>query len=174
MLSASSECFAQADGAAEAYRFYWWTEDGDTVCVRIVNARDAISLHLVQLDLETDAVTVDVERKLTPEQWTSLAALVEKSKFWSAPTEVRPAGERARQDGVLVEGVRNGGLHVVERRADVMDWRLKDVCRRMLELAGASSLAAWDKWRKDEQDDPKYHFEPPQVPDLEGPPSQDE
>jgi len=156
------------DGAAEAYRLWWWTEDGDSVCVRMVKAHETISLHLVQLDPETDAVTVDVDLELTPKHWASLDALVEKSRFWSAPAEVRRAAERAKADGVFVEGVQNGRFHVVERGADVMDWRLKDLCRLMLELAESKALPIWDRWRERERDDPNYHFEPPQIPDLYG------
>ncbi len=164
----------QNDGAAEAYRLWWWTEDGDSVCVRMVKPRETTSLHLVQLDPETGVVIVDVDLELTPKHWASLDALVEKSKFWTAPAEVRPAAERARADGVFVEGVQNGRFHVVERGADVMDWRLKDLCRLMLELAESKALPIWDQWRERERDDPNYHFEPPQVPDLYGVPLPDD
>lgn len=113
---------------------------------------------------------LNVERieTLSLKQWERLDALVGESKFWSAPAEVRRAAERAKADGVLVEGVQNGRYHVVERGADVMDWRLKDLCRLMLEVAESKALPIWDRWRERERDDPNYHFEPPQIPNLDG------
>jgi hypothetical protein len=159
---------ARGDRTAQAYRIYWWTDDGDSVCVRVVESGDAASLHLVQLDPDDDHVTVDVERKLTPAQWAGLVENIEKAKLWSAPAEVCSTRFLERADGALVEGVREGRFHAVDRRGDTMTSLFKDLCRQMLKLAGGDALKTWDRWRDARRNDPNYQAEPAQVPDLEG------
>jgi len=159
---------ARGDRTAQAYRLYWWTENGDSVCVRVVRTGKSISLHLVQLDPDDDHVTVDVERRLTRADWTSLVEQIEKAGFWAAPAEVRSTRLLEKADGALVEGVREGRFHVVERRCDVMTLSFKNLCRLMLKLSESDELSTWDQWRASGRNDPKYQAEPPQVPDLDG------
>jgi hypothetical protein len=159
---------ARSDRTAQAYRIYWWTDDGDSVCVRAILSGDAASLHLVQLDPDGEHVTVDVERKLAPAQWAGLVELVDASDFWSAAATVRPTQTLKEADYVLLEGVREGRFHLAERRSDTMTSSFKNLCRQMLMLSGSDALPIWDRWRKDSRNDSKEQAEPVQVPDLDG------
>ena len=107
------------DRAVVAYRLLWIASNRDPVCVRVTKTGSVFSLRLSRHDRSFNGlagkVTVSKEVKLTEKQWKQLADSVQATKFWTAPAEIEE--ERGRGDGdiILIEGVKNGKYHVIER-----------------------------------------------------------
>ena len=74
-----------------------------------------------------------VTRPLSEDEWDRFYRLLEKSNFWSAPTQ----GGRAGLDGVgiLLEGKKEGKYHAVGRRLPE-EQNFVDMCNYLLEISG--------------------------------------
>ena len=89
-------------------------------------------------------VAINREVMLSPEQWEGLSAFISKARLWELPTRDGPAGLDGEQ--LIVEGVRRGEYHVVDRWSpETGDFRR--LCRHMVDLAGLDVGPSWYETR---------------------------
>jgi hypothetical protein len=161
---------SQRDHTAQALRFLWLAANEEPICVQIVKSGETISLNVAQHDgspgFTAGKATVNKNLNLSIKEWEKLVDLVDKSAFWASPTEVKESRGIADGDGIVIEGVREGKYHVVNRAGSTTGERYKSLCRTMLELAKSDMIKAWDRWRQRERNLPNYRPEPSQTEDL--------
>jgi bifunctional DNA-binding transcriptional regulator/antitoxin component of YhaV-PrlF toxin-antitoxin module len=110
--------------------------------------------------------TLDKNVKISVQQAERLVARLQKTKFWTSPVEVKESRGIADGDGIVIEGVKDGRYHVVDRAGSTTGELYKEFCRSLLELADEPDvLEVWDRFRKDERKSPRYRPEPPQTED---------
>jgi hypothetical protein len=113
-----------------------------------MQAREGAILHLVELDgaggFDHGKVAVNKEVVLSPEQWEGLSASLSRARFWEMPTRDGPGGLDGEE--LVVEGVRRGAYHVVDRWSpETGDFRR--LCRHMLDLSGFDVGPYWYETR---------------------------
>jgi hypothetical protein len=69
-------------------------------------------------------------------------------------------------DGIVIEAVKDGKYHVINRAGSATGESFKEFCRSLLELADEPAvLKAWNRFRDEEHTSPGYRPEPPQTED---------
>ena len=132
------------DAGATGYRFLWLPSEGPLVAVRIMRTREGVVLHLVQLDgasvYAPGVVAINKEDLLSAEQWDGLSVSIARARFWEMPTR----DERSGLDGeqFIVEGVRRGEYHIVDRWTPEMGG-FRRLCRHMVDLSGLDVGPSW-------------------------------
>jgi hypothetical protein len=161
---------SQEDRDATVHRFLWLASGQHPICVRLTRTGGTFTLHVARHDgppgLAAGRMSLDKEVKLSPEQGERLIIQLQKTTFWTAPVEVRESRVIAGGDKIVIEGVKDGRYHLVDRVGPTAGESYKGFCRSVLELAGQPDvLKAWDHFRDGERKWPRYRPEPPQTAD---------
>jgi hypothetical protein len=130
---------------AEAYRFLLLPCFYRPISVRVTRTGPTATLRAVQLDgmggYEPGKIVFDKTTQLTQAQWESLRSRLEKSRFWSMKTGVELANPNfgnfvgnLDSDHWIVEGVKDGKYHVVDREEPEKDFEALGLY--LLELSG--------------------------------------
>jgi hypothetical protein len=130
---------------AEVYRFLLLPCFYRPISVRVTRTGPTASLRAVQLDVmggyEPGKVVFNKTTRLIEAQWKSLRTLLERSLFWSMKTNVLWANANfgnfvgnLDSDHWIVEGVKDGKYHVVDREEPEGDFEA--LCLYLLELSG--------------------------------------
>lgn len=166
---------SKRDRSVSGYRVLWYTGSTrvEPLCVRVQRRGDQISLRLSQHACEKDGrpgkLSIEREIQISEAQWKRIVALVEESKFWTAPVGVKEQLGFTDGDLVLIEGVRDGKYHVISRLVFTAREPYKDLCRLLIELSGAKGLADWDRLRKQDRSHESYRSNPTETEDLGDP-----
>jgi hypothetical protein len=161
---------SQRDHTAQAFRFLWLATNEHPICVQITKSGEMISLHVAEHDggpgQTTGKAIVDRNLNLPAKEWERLVDLVDKSRFWASPAEVKESRGIADGDGIVIEGIKEGRYRVIDRTGSTTGEHYKSLCRFMLELAKSDMTNVWDRWRQMERNSPDYRPEPSQTEDL--------
>ncbi len=146
----------QRDRDVTIYRLLWLPSFHHPVCVRIERASEGARLHAKVLDGKGgyDPGQIAIDRRLTldAEQWDRLEQLLDEAAYWELPTRLADDGG-CDGDQLVVEGVRGGKYHVVDRWDP--DPVYKALCHHMLELTGIDVSEQWKGYHGgDDPDDP--------------------
>ncbi len=160
---------SRKDKNAVDYRFLWLASREHPICIRLNRTGQTFKLHISRHDgppgTTAGRQNVDKDVKISAQQGKELFARLEKSTFWAAPVEVKENGG-ADGDRIMIEGVKDGKYHVISRAGSAAGESYKGFCRSLLELAQEPAvLEAWDHFRKEERESPRYRAEPPQTED---------
>jgi hypothetical protein len=152
----SLSTLAERDRGAIVYRLHGLPTFHHSVCVRVETAGDGLRLHATALDgkggYEPGQIAIDRSLFLSIEQWKELERLVEKSSLWELPTRVDDGG--CDGDQLIVEGVREGKYHIVDRWEPDPDF--KALCRYMLVLTNLDVSTQWRHYHSEgDADDPR-------------------
>src|SRR4051794_13199696 len=127
---------SQDDRKLTAYRFLWLPTEGRPVAVRIEEAGGRATLHMVQLDGDGGYDLGKIERtrqiSLNPNDCERLVRQVRRAGFWDMPTRIDDLGHDGEH--LIVEGVRDGGYHVVDRWTPEAG-AYRELCHTMLDLS---------------------------------------
>ncbi len=160
----------QKDRTANVYRFLWLATGEHPICIRLTRTGSKIALHVARHDgppgLTAGRLTVNKDVKLSVQQGEKLVARFEKTKFWTSPVEVKESRGIADGDRIVIEAVKDGKYHVINRAGSATGESFKEFCRSLLELADEPAvLKAWNRFRDEEHTAPGYRPEPPQTED---------
>ena len=128
---------SQHDKGLSVYRFLWMPTWGRPVVARIEKAGGRVALTVVQLDgnggYDPGQVAFIKQVSLSGKQWDRLRRKVEEAGFW----RMGGRGDDMGFDGedLIVEGVRDGAYHVVDRWCP-RPGAYRELCRTMLDLTG--------------------------------------
>ncbi|MFI5456796.1 MAG: hypothetical protein ACHRXM_15220, partial [Isosphaerales bacterium] len=143
---------SQRDRDATVYRLLWLPSFHHPVSVRIARTAEGAKLHVRVLDgkggYEPGRVAIDRNITLADEERKNLDRYLERASFWTMST--RPADDGGVEDGdqLIVEGIRGGTYHVVDRQ--MPDPAYEKLCRHMLDLTGLDVQKAWDGYHSSE------------------------
>jgi hypothetical protein len=130
---------SQKDSSSTVYRFLWLPTFDHPVSVRIMRSGESAVLHVVQLDgrggYEPGKIAVNKIAKLSGKQWDEFQRRLDKAKFWSMPTEDEGT-QGTDGDQLILEGVKAGKYHIVDRWSPDSEANYVDLCRHMLTLTG--------------------------------------
>src|SRR5262249_3591709 len=139
---------------ATAIRLFWWPSRRKLTCVRVHRTGDAVSLHFAQCEnwpiMSKDQKQPKLNSrsiKLSVAQWARLNEGMDKANFWSSPVDVKEARGMTDGDLLLIEAIREGNFHVVERPGSIAGTAYKSFCRSLLELADPDTVKVWDEFR---------------------------
>ncbi len=139
---------SQRDRDATVYRLLWLPSFHHPVCVRIARTAEGARLRARVLDgkggYEPGRVAVDRNIALADEEWMTLDRHLEQAEFWAMTT--RSADDGGVEDGaqLIVEGIKGGTYHVVDRQ--MPDPAYNKLCRHMLDLTGLDVQKAWNRY----------------------------
>jgi hypothetical protein len=161
---------SQTDRTANVYRLLWLAWGEHPICIRLTRTGEAYALHVAGHDgppgITAGRQTLNKDVKLSGQQGKSLVGLLERTSFWASPVEVKESRGIADGDRIVIEGIKHGKYHVIDRAGLATGEPYKAFCRSMLELADEPSvLKAWDRFREGERKSPGYRPEPPQTED---------
>ena len=164
---------SQDDCTATVYRFLWLATNENPVCVRVSKTGGAYSLHVARHDGSPGStagkITVDKEVTLSAKRWEGLISRLERTRFWVAPPEVKESRGIADGDTIVIEGIKGGRYHVIDRAGSSTGASYKAFCRHLLELAESGALKSWDRFRESERKSDYYRPEPSETEDHGGP-----
>jgi hypothetical protein len=107
------------DVESETYRFTWLRTFHHPIAVRITRIDGQGRLIAVELNgyggYGPGTVIKRIEKKLTPEQWQTLLAVVDSAKFWELPTDDISGGRGFDGAEWVVEARRGRAYHLVSR-----------------------------------------------------------
>jgi hypothetical protein len=131
-------------GQPEAYRLLFSPSFADTWIVRVERTAGGAELQATRLPESSDVPTKARpkerrQRHLSPADWTRLTAAVAAADFWNMPSPETRLG----LDGQtwVVEGVRPGAYHAVERWEPQDGIPYRALGATFLDLAGLGALA---------------------------------
>lgn len=161
---------AQREPATTSYRFLWLATGEHPISIRLDRTGAASTLRVARHDgppgLTAGKLTVDRTIRLTEPQAQNLVDLIERTRFWTAPTEVQENRGIADGDGIVIEGIKGGKYHVINRAGSAAGESYKAFCRLLLDWADEpAALKDWDRRRREERGSPDYLAEPPQTED---------
>jgi hypothetical protein len=153
----SLPALAQSDREATVYRLLWLPSFHHPVCVRIERTSEGARLHARVLDgkggYEPGQIAIDRILTLDVGQWDHLDRLVQEAAFWELPTKLADDGG-SDGDQLIVEGVKEGRYHVVDRWEP--DPIYKALCGTMLKLTKIDLGKQWTDYHSDESsEDPQ-------------------
>lgn len=115
----------RTDKSAEQYRFLWLRSFHKPIAVRIRRDDTAVSLRAVRLSgrggYQPGRIEHDETLTLTTNQWHEFSQLLEKSSFWTLPTDEKNAPRGFDGSRWVLEGLSQGKYHVVDRWTPVDD-----------------------------------------------------
>lgn len=161
---------SQKDRTATVYRFLWLATGEHPICIRLTRTGGILVLHVARHDgppgMTAGRLTLDKDVRLSAQQGDGLVARLKKTTFWISPVSVKESRGIADGDVIVIEGVKDGRYHVVNRAGSATGESYKAFCRSLLELADERDvLKAWDRFRRGERESPWYRREPPQTED---------
>jgi hypothetical protein len=134
------------DPDATVYRLLWLPSFHHSVCVRIHQAGERTTLHVTVLDgkggYEPGQVAIGKSIIIGPDQVRQLDRHLERAAFWNMPTEEKLDGITVDGDHLIVEGVKGGVYHLVDRLDP--DPEYTKLCHQMLSLTGLKMQEAWE------------------------------
>jgi hypothetical protein len=164
---------ARKDRTATVYRFLWLATHERPICVRMSRSGETFSLHVTRHDgspgLTVGRLILDKDVRISREQGDGIIKLLQKTPFWTAPVSVKESRGIADGDLIVIEGVKEGKYHIVDRAGSTTGESYKSFCRSLLELAGPEVLKVWDSFRQEERKEPGYRPEPPETEDRGDP-----
>lgn len=140
------------DREATVFRFLWLPTFHHPVCVRIERKTNGVTLRAVVLDglggYDPGHVAIDETVQLDEAQWRGLERYLEAASFWKIPTKDPDEESGSDGDQCIIEGVRDGVYHVVDR------WdpnpAYTSLCRAMLDLTGLKTRKTWEEYHPNE------------------------
>ena len=145
---------AQKDRTATVYRFLWLPSFHDPISVRFVKSDDGVVLFAVRLKLDREyqprQIVASKTIKLSRSHWERIARHLNKAKFWTLPTHKRrtnDSGIDCDGDHLIVEGVKDGTYHIVERSCPGKGGDFVDLCQAMLFMSGIDVRNVWFDYR---------------------------
>jgi bifunctional DNA-binding transcriptional regulator/antitoxin component of YhaV-PrlF toxin-antitoxin module len=159
------------DRTANVYRFLWFARGQHPICIRLTQSGETFTLHVAGHDgppgMTAGRLTLNKDLKLSRQQGERLVGLLAKTAFWTAPVEVKESRGIADGDEIVLEGVKDGKYHVIDRAGSATGEAYEAFCRALLEIANEpAALKAWDGFRENERNSPGYRAEPSQTEDL--------
>jgi hypothetical protein len=147
MAEPSLWALSRKDRVPSVYRLLWLPSFHHTVCVRMERSPEGAKLHAKVLDgmggYEPGLVAIDRNLELTDEEWNGLEQGMEQAQFWAMPTRY-PDDGGCDGDELIVEGIRGGTYHVVDRW--MPEAAYKELCRHMLDLADLDVQKTWSHY----------------------------
>jgi hypothetical protein len=143
---------SQKDRSAIVYRLLWLPTFDRPVSVRVMKTGESATLDAVQLDgrggYGPGKVAIRNTLKLDPKQWDEINRRVAEAKFWASPTKKPNKDLDTDGDQLIVEGVRAGEYHLVDRHGPQSNADYADLCRHLLTLSGLDVMKTWEKYRE--------------------------
>jgi len=139
---------SQADSRIEAYRCLWLPSFHHPMSVRITRSGERISLKVIVLDgaggYDPGWIAVNRTLKIESNEWTELLRSLDATQFWNMPSrDPDPAGEDG--DQLIVEGVKNGHYHGVDRWG-AQTRAYARFCKYFLDLSRIHYQKQWDEY----------------------------
>ncbi len=138
---------------ATVYRLVWLPTSYHPVCVRISRAGEGANLRVKVLDgwgaSEPGQIAIDRTITLGLDQVKVLDRQLVQSAFWTMPMQLEPGEALMGGDRFIVEGVKGGKYHIVNRV--IPDPAYATLCRQILDLTGLKMREAWEGY--DPKDD---------------------
>ncbi|WP_165071084.1 hypothetical protein [Paludisphaera rhizosphaerae] len=154
-----------------SYRFLWIAANEHPMSLRLTRSGDDVVLNVKSHDKPPQAtearLRLDKELKLKFDEGRRIVDSLEKTKFWKAPVSVKEGRGIGDGDVIVIEGVRNGEYHVIDRAGCTTGESYKAFCRAILNAAGEpNALKTWERIRQAERKSPDYVAEPSETEDL--------
>ncbi len=132
---------SRSNRVATVYRLVWLPSFDHPAVIRLVKSGDGGTLHLRILEgmggYEPGQLALDRTIPIGPKQWSELELAFAGLQFWTMPTKLEDDGG-SDGDQVILEGVRNGHYHLVDRWEP--DDSYMDLCRLIVDMAQYPSL----------------------------------
>jgi len=132
---------------ATVYRLLWLPSFHHSICVRIDRKHGGAKVHATVLDsqggYEPGLVAIDRNITLADEDWKNLDRHLEQAAFWTMTTRSADDGG-CDGDQLVVEGIREGTYHIVDRW--MPDPAYEKLCRHMLDLTDLDVQKAWNRY----------------------------
>jgi len=142
---------SQKDRSSTVYRFLWLPTFHRPVSVRLEKSSEGAILRAVLLDgrggYEPGKITLSKSTRLSDAQWENFQRLLDKVKLWEMPTKDPELGGYDG-DQLILEAVRAGGYHVVDRWSPDAGDDYTSLCRYMLTVSGLDVMKAWEEYRE--------------------------
>jgi hypothetical protein len=152
MGAPSLSTLAARDRNAIVYRLLWLPSFHHPVCVRIDRTGAEVKLRVKVLDgkggYDPGQIAIDKGIILSADQVTELDRHLERTAFWTMPTTVRIDGMVHDGDQLIVEGIRQGTYHAVNRV--LPDQPFTKLCGAILDLTGLGIRPTWDEYHSTE------------------------
>jgi len=146
-LLALSRC----DRVATVYRLLWLPSFHHSVCVRIDQTGEGARLRAKVLDgqggYDPGQIAIDRNMTIASDKWKELDRHLQQAAFWELPTELKDDGG-CDGDQLIVEGLRQGTYHVVDRL--MADPAYEALCHYMLKLTNIEMREAWEGYHPKE------------------------
>ncbi len=139
---------SRQDSEATVFRFLWVPSFDHSVCVRIARKKNGAILRAVVLDglggYDPGQVGIDKTVELNEAQWKELESHLEAAAFWKIPTKDPDEEGGSDGDRCVIEGVKDGLYHVVDRMDTIPTYHA--LCRFMLDLTGLKTRKRWESY----------------------------
>jgi hypothetical protein len=141
---------AQNDYSTTVYRLMWLPTFHQTSAVRLVWSGEDADVHAVMPrglgGYEPGEIFAVKDSKLGGKEWEDFVRRLRKAKFWSLPT-VDDSRFGLDGDRLILEGVRAGKYHIVDRWSPDAD-HYSDLCGYMLTLSDLDVIKTWREYRR--------------------------
>jgi hypothetical protein len=139
---------SRRDRVATVYRLLWLPSFHHSVCVRIDQTGEGARLRARVLDgrggYDPGQIAIDRNMTVAGDQWNELDRLLQQAAFWELPTELESDGGICDGDQLIVEGLRAGKYHVVDRV--LADPAYVALCHYMLKLTRIDMGETWAEY----------------------------
>ncbi|WP_165228068.1 hypothetical protein [Aquisphaera insulae] len=153
MKEPSLWALSRKDPAATTYRFLWLPTFHHPAAVRLVESDGGGMLHAVLLDgkggYEPGKVIASIRRKLNDAEWKEVRRLLDRARPWDLPTTSDPLLDGEDGDQLIVETVRAGKYHIVDRWGSTETADYRNLCRHLLALSGLDVMKTWKEYREE-------------------------
>jgi hypothetical protein len=142
----SLRVLSQRDRDATVYGLIWLPSFHHPVFVRIDRRGERAKLSAEVFDgkggYDRGQIAIEETIDLGTEQLRELDRHLEQAAFWTMPTHEQLDGIVMDGDRLIVEGVKGGTYHIVERV--LPNPAYTELCRHMLDLTGLKIRGAWE------------------------------
>lgn len=141
-LRAMSEpaLWKESKSGAESYRFLWLRTFDHPIAVRVEQTGSTATLFLKELNgaggYDPGQLIATKSVVINPEEWCAFIKKLERANYWNSPLHQDGDGLDGAQ--WIVEGVREGRYHVVDRWSPESG-AFREACTYLLELAGVET-----------------------------------
>jgi hypothetical protein len=146
---------ALRDRDATIYRLLWLPSFHHPVCVRVERKGEEARLRATVLDgkggYDPGQIAIERRFRVDAETWHQLERLLDEAKYWTLPTRLASDDVGCDGDQLVLEGVRRGNYHVVDRWAPERAYA--NVCRYLLTLTGVDVSKQWNDYHVSESTD---------------------
>jgi hypothetical protein len=142
---------SKKDRSATVYRFLWLPTFHRPVSVRLVRSSEGTILHAVLIDgrggYEPGKIIISKTAKISGKQWENFQRCLDKVQFWEMPSK-DPEDGGLDGDHLILEAVRAGKHHIVDRWSPDAGGDYTKLCRYMLVLSGLDVMKTWEEYRE--------------------------